>query len=176
MENNTVVFIPDTSEIGNIFEKHMDAVCDYPYQRDRSSGLFYFPVPPSMDIDELTDLLEACLKHQDDIKGDWSSVICESPEDILSDFPNFSADMDQYGVYFIPGQISRHEEYNDLEGENELQSAQVSREENMTLRILHDIPDCIRLLRETLQEDISETHKHNIEKLLLSMNLNVEAE
>jgi hypothetical protein len=174
MEKNTVVFIPDSSEIGGIFEKHMDDVCDYPFIRDFSSGYFYFPVPPTMDVDELTDLLEACLKHQDDIKGDWSSVVCESPEDILSDFGNFSADMDQYGVYFIPGQISRHEEYQD--SEEGLQSDQVKREENMTIRILHDVPDCIRLLRETLKEDISETHKHNIEKLLLGMNLHVEAE
>ena len=171
MEKNTIVFVPESEQIGLIFEHFMDNVCDYPYHRHHNN--FYFNVPNNMELDEFNSYLDGLLKHQDDIKGDWTAVMCESPEEILMDFGNFSADMDQYGVYFIPGQISRHEEYHD-DDENDLQGEQVQREENMTLRILHDVPDAIQLLRKTLTEDISENHKKDFENLLKGMGLQVE--
>jgi hypothetical protein len=172
MEKNTLVFVPDSSNDTSVFKNFLDAGFDYQWQMD-SEGNFYFPVPSSMTLDELQDIIEGSLNVS--LQGHWTGVACESPEEILMDFGNISSDMDQYGVYFIPGQISRHEEMSDDEDDEEgLQSKQIQREENMTLRIMHSTPDMVRLLRKTLTEDISESHKREVESLLKSMNLPVE--
>ena len=170
MEKNTVVFIPDSSQIADLFEKHMKDVCDYPFQSFQ--GNFYFRVPASMDIDELTEVLEALLKHQDDIKGDWTAVECDSPESILMDFENVSADMEQFGVYFIPGQISRHEEFSN--SEDDLQPMQVQREENMTLRLIHSLPEAVSLLRKTIQAGVPNKLYEDIVQFFSDANLPLE--
>lgn len=176
MEKNTVVFIPESEQAGLLFEKHMDMNCDYPYQRHKNN--FFFPLPETMELDEFTGLLDGLLKHHDDIAGTWTAVACQSPESILREFDSFSADMQQYGNYYLPEQIERHEEYADVDTDEEdetgIQNDQITREENMTIAILHRIPDAVELLRKTLLQDISDEHKKEIENLLLGMKLSVE--
>jgi len=171
MEKNTVVFIPDSEEAGRLFKGHLGFACKYHHQE--YGGNFYFSMTIDDDLDIISKhLQDNIINKQYYITGKIVQLYCESPEEILMDFGNFSSDMEQYGVYFIPGQVSRHEEYND--DEEGIQNAQSTREENMTLRILHDIPNAIQLLRKTLTENISENHKKEIENLLKGMGLQVE--
>jgi hypothetical protein len=171
MEKNTVVFVPER-ESETRFGAIMADGCDYPYQLHL--GKFYFPCPPSMDIDEFTDLLDGLLKEHKGIEGAWHSVSCDSPEEILMDLENTEADNDQTGTYYIPGQIQRHNDYLEHDDDDDLQKEQMGREESMTLAFIHGSAESVRLLRKILNEDISETLSIEIQAHLKRMNLTTE--
>jgi hypothetical protein len=169
-EINNVVFVPDGDSSRQLFEQHMKDTCDYPHVLYR--GNFYFRVPDTMSVDELTSYLDGLLKHQDDITGDFGAVVCQTPEEVLLSLEDLNADDCLYGSYYVRNQIDSHSEYS--ETEEEIQNDQIGREEQMTLKFIHRTPKMIELLRKALREKPSKMLQIEIESLLTDLEVSFE--
>lgn len=171
-EINNVVFVPDGDSSRQLFEQHMKDTCDYPHVLYR--GNFYFRVPDTMSVDELTSYLDGLLKHQDDITGDFGAVVCQTPEEVLLSLEDLQSDDVVYGGYHSPDQNKQHEAYSD--SEEEIQNDQIGREEQMTLKFIHRTPKMIELLRKALREKPSKMLQIEIKSLLTELEVSLENE